>query len=55
MSAEKSVKVEFEGYVVDLFIAESGNLGMTVEVAPSHEDNHCVDIFVTKDLKVTNI
>jgi hypothetical protein len=49
MIPEKNMKVEFEGFIVDLFLCESGDLGMTIEKAPEHEDNPGIDIFVDKE------
>ena len=39
---EKNVKIIFEGYMVDLFLCENGNLGMTVEMVKAG-DNKLVD------------
>lgn len=49
MSKEVSQLIKLGDFVVDLFITDSGNLGLTVEKAPAHEDNTCVDIFVNSD------
>lgn len=44
---EKSKLIEFEGFIVDLFISETGDLGITVEKKENEDDS--VDIFVDKD------
>jgi len=49
MPKEKSVTIQFEGWEVDIFVCESGNLGFTVyEPSPNakNEDTRCRDIFV---------
>lgn len=54
MSPEKSQKVCFEGFVIDLFLCDSGNLGLTIEKGPESETNPAIDIFVDGDtLQVT--
>ena len=55
-NSEKNVIVEFEGYEIDIFICDNGNLGMTVhEFNKTHndEDAKSTDIIVDKfDLSV---
>lgn len=49
---EKNVLIQFEGWEVDIFICESGDLGMTVtEHGKTHKDIDAKsqDIFVNKD------
>lgn len=45
---ERNEKFYFEGFVIDAFITQSGDLGMTIERAPAYEDNPSVDVFVDK-------
>ena len=52
---EPDVQVHFQGFVIDLFRTENGSLGMTIERGPPHEDNPCVDVFVTPELLVTAV
>jgi len=54
---EKRVTIQFEGWEVDLFICDSGDLGITVtEFGKTHNDDESkmADIFVSK-LDVHNI
>lgn len=46
---ERSVLIEFEGFVVDLFLCDNGNLGITVEKAPAVDGQPCRDIFVDRE------
>ncbi len=53
-SAEKGVTIQFENWIVDLFICDSGNLGLTVErnqpgMKFPDDDNPSVDVFVNRD------
>lgn len=48
---EKRVTVKFEGWDIDIFICDNGDLGFTVmEFGRNSEDEtaKCVDIFVDK-------
>lgn len=55
-NSEKNVTVTFEGWEIDIFICDNGDLGMTVcEFGKTHkdEDAKSTDIFVDKfDLAV---
>ena len=52
MPNEKNVLIQFEGWEVDIFICDNGNLGFTVtEYGKTHlnYDAVSVDIFVNKE------
>lgn len=50
---EPNVQLQFQGYTLDFFTADSGALGLTIERSPAHENNHCIDLFVSPTLKVS--
>lgn len=51
---EPNVQLQFQGYTLDFFTADSGALGLTIERSPAHEYNHCIELFVSPTLKVSN-
>jgi hypothetical protein len=56
MSKDALLMVALDGWIIDIFKTDSGDLGMTVERAPRHMDNPCRDIFVNKEtLKVSSM
>lgn len=50
---EPNCAVHFQGYIIDLFLSDDGVLGLTVE--REGNPNNCVDIFVDRNMKVTEV